>query len=41
MIGISTEMSTLAIAPVYKPAVAFAIIVTMLIWRPTGLLRGR
>lgn len=40
-IGIATEMSTLAIAPVYKPAVAFAIIVIMLIWRPTGLLRGR
>lgn len=41
VIGIATEMSTLAIAPVYKPAVAFAIIVIMLIWRPTGLLRGR
>ena len=41
VIGISTEMSTLAIAPVYKPAVAFAIILIMLIWRPTGLLRGR
>ncbi|MDH3739709.1 MAG: branched-chain amino acid ABC transporter permease [Alphaproteobacteria bacterium] len=41
VIGITTEMSTLAIAPVYKPAVAFAIIVIMLIWRPTGLLRGR
>ncbi len=41
VIGISTEMSTLAIAPVYKPAVAFGIILIMLIWRPTGLLRGR
>ncbi|MCZ6453331.1 MAG: branched-chain amino acid ABC transporter permease [Alphaproteobacteria bacterium] len=41
VIGISTEMSTLAIAPVYKPAVAFTIILIMLIWRPTGLLRGR
>ncbi len=40
-IGIATEMSTLAIAPVYKPAVAFAVIVIMLIWRPTGLMRGR
>lgn len=41
VIGIATEMSTLVIEPVYKPAVAFAIIVVMLIWRPTGLLRGR
>ena len=41
VIGIATEMSTLAIAPVYKPVVAFAIIVIMLIWRPTGLMRGR
>jgi branched-chain amino acid transport system permease protein/neutral amino acid transport system permease protein len=40
VIGVATEMSTLVIEPVYKPAVAFSIIVAMLIWRPTGLLRG-
>jgi branched-chain amino acid transport system permease protein/neutral amino acid transport system permease protein len=40
VIGVATEMSTLVIEPVYKPAVAFTIIVAMLIWRPTGLLRG-
>ena len=46
VIGIATELSTwngfgaLAVEPVYKPAVAFAIIVALLIWRPTGLMRG-
>jgi branched-subunit amino acid ABC-type transport system permease component len=27
--------------PVYKPAVAFALIVILLIIRPTGLMRGQ
>ncbi len=41
IIGIATEVSTMFLAPVYKPAVAFAIIVVLLIVRPTGLLRGK
>lgn len=40
-IGIATELSTLVIPPVYKPAIAFLVIVAMLVWRPTGLFRGR
>ncbi|MDZ7749272.1 MAG: branched-chain amino acid ABC transporter permease [Halofilum sp. (in: g-proteobacteria)] len=40
IIGIAQEMSTLVIAPAYKPAVAFALMVAMLIWRPTGLFAG-
>lgn len=40
-IGIAVELSTLVIEPVYKPAVAFAIMVVMLIVRPQGLLGGR
>jgi len=41
IIGIAQEMSTLVISPAYKPAVAFALMVLMLIWRPTGLFRGK
>ncbi len=41
VIGIAQEMSTLVIAPAYKPAVAFALMVAMLVWRPTGLFAGR
>ncbi|HET6520189.1 MAG TPA: branched-chain amino acid ABC transporter permease [Geminicoccaceae bacterium] len=41
VIGIATEVSTMFMAPVYKPAVAFALIVVLLIVRPTGLLRGK
>ena len=41
VIGIAQEMSTLFISPAYKPAVAFALMVAMLIWRPTGLFRGK
>lgn len=41
VIGIAQEMSTLVLPPAYKPAVAFAFIVVMLIWRPTGLFAGR
>jgi branched-subunit amino acid ABC-type transport system permease component len=29
------------IEPVYKPAVAFALIIVLLIVRPTGLMRGK
>lgn len=41
VIGIAQEMSTLFLAPPYKDAVAFAILVLMLIVRPQGLLGGR
>ena len=41
VIGIATEVSTMFMAPVYKPAVAFALIVVLLLVRPTGLMRGR
>jgi branched-chain amino acid transport system permease protein len=40
LVGIATEMSTAFIAPAYKPAVAFAILVLTLIIRPTGLFAG-
>lgn len=40
LIGIVQELSTLVIIPSYKPAVAFAIMILMLIFRPTGILRG-
>ena len=41
VIGIAQELSTLVVSPAYKPAVAFAIMVVMLIVRPTGLFGGR
>jgi len=41
VIGIATEVSTMFMEPVYKPAVAFALIVILLIVRPTGLMRGK
>ena len=37
----TTIVSTLFIAPPYKAAVAFAILVVMLIVRPSGLFAGR
>jgi branched-chain amino acid transport system permease protein len=40
-IGIASEVSTLAIDPSYKPAVAFAIIVLVLLVRPSGIFAGR
>ena len=40
-IGIAQELSTAVMAPVYKPAVAFAVIVVVLVVRPRGLLGGR
>ena len=47
-IGLCQELATYPwfsaepfIAPGYKPAVAFSVMVVMLIWRPTGLFRGR
>jgi branched-chain amino acid transport system permease protein len=41
VIGISQEVSTLFISSAYKPAVAFAILVVMLIVRPQGLFGGK
>lgn len=41
VIGIASELSTLVVSPAYKSAVAFAMLIVMLIVRPTGLLGGR
>jgi branched-chain amino acid transport system permease protein len=41
IIGIASELSTMVLEPTYKPAVAFALIVILLIVRPTGLMRGK
>ena len=48
VIGIVEEISTYPwigdaplVSPGYKAGVAFALMVIMLIWRPSGLLRGR
>jgi branched-chain amino acid transport system permease protein/neutral amino acid transport system permease protein len=41
MIGLSTEMSTAVIDTAYKPAVAFILLVIMLLFRPTGLIRSK
>ncbi len=47
-IGLTQELSTYPwigreplVDPSYKPAVAFLVMVVMLIWRPTGLFKGR
>jgi branched-chain amino acid transport system permease protein/neutral amino acid transport system permease protein len=41
VIGLSTEISTAFITAAYKPAVAFVIMVIMLLFRPTGLVRSK
>lgn len=41
VIGIAMEMSTMWLQPIYKPAIAFAIMVAMLVVRPQGLAGGR
>jgi len=41
VIGLAQEMSTLIIPAAYKPAVAFALMVIILVWRPTGIFRGK
>jgi len=41
IIGLAQEYSTVVLSPSYKPAVAFALMVVMLIVRPTGLFAGR
>jgi branched-chain amino acid transport system permease protein/neutral amino acid transport system permease protein len=40
IIGIAQEYSTFVISPAYKPAVAFGIMVLVLIFRPEGIFRG-
>jgi len=40
VIGLAMELSTMVIDPTYKPAVAFALMVLMLIVRPQGLFKG-
>lgn len=40
VIGLAQELSTLVIEPAYKPAVAFAIMVLMLVFRPRGIMGG-
>ena len=41
VIGLMEELSTIVIPPDYKSAVAFTVMVVMLIVRPQGLFRGR
>ncbi|MAB00058.1 MAG: amino acid ABC transporter permease [Stappia sp.] len=41
VVGIAEEMSTLVLPSEYKAATAFAILLIMLIVRPTGLLKGK
>lgn len=41
VIGIAQEMSTAFWSPAYKPAIAFGLMVLMLIVRPTGLVGAR
>ncbi len=41
VLGVASELSTAVLPAVYKPAVAFAAIVAVLVWRPRGLLGGR
>ena len=41
VIGLAQELSTLVLPAAYKPAVAFALMVVMLVWRPTGLFSGK
>jgi branched-chain amino acid transport system permease protein/neutral amino acid transport system permease protein len=40
LIGIVEELSTSFIDPAYKPAVAFIIMIAVLLWRPTGIVKG-
>ncbi len=40
IIGITQELSTLVLSSAYKPAVAFALMVLILIVRPTGIFKG-
>ncbi len=41
IIGVATELSTMVFEPAYKPAVAFALMVIVLVLRPTGVIKGQ
>ncbi|MDE2862661.1 MAG: branched-chain amino acid ABC transporter permease, partial [Chloroflexota bacterium] len=41
LIGISMEVSTAWALPTYKPAIAFLVMVLVLLFRPHGLLGAR
>lgn len=41
VVGIAQQVSTYWLLPSYKPAVAFAILILLLLFRPRGLLGGR
>ena len=41
VIGIATELSTAFVLPAYKPAVAFAIMVLVLVVKPSGIFGGQ
>lgn len=41
VIGLAQEYSTTILSPSYKPAVAFALMVLVLVVRPTGIFAGR
>ncbi|HVI50250.1 MAG TPA: branched-chain amino acid ABC transporter permease [Candidatus Sulfotelmatobacter sp.] len=41
VIGVVSELSTAVLPPAYKPAIAFTVMVIMLIVKPTGLLGAR
>ncbi len=40
LVGISQEFSIIFIPPEYKPAVSFALIIVLLLWKPKGLMGG-
>jgi branched-chain amino acid transport system permease protein/neutral amino acid transport system permease protein len=40
IIGIAAEFSTLVISPAYKPAIAFSLMVLVLLLRPRGIFEG-
>jgi len=41
VVGVSEEVSTAFISTAYKPAVAFLILILVLLIKPTGLLTRR
>ena len=41
IVGVAEELSVLVLPSEYKAAMAFAILLFMLLVRPTGLLRGK
>jgi branched-chain amino acid transport system permease protein/neutral amino acid transport system permease protein len=41
VIGIAQQVSTAWLLPTYKPAVAFAILIIILLFRPQGIFGSR